>query len=264
MKQTACRLLLVLALAMASGRLLAQSPSTPPALSADLARYYFSTPAAEAVARADLDTTLDQLRRFKGQINSAAQLLGALRNEDRVQELYARHEGYLHLLCSLNRKDAACDADQKLESDVYAKTAFLNPEILTIPEDRLRGFLTQGPALAPYRFAVAEIRRDEPYSLPGPEQAFLDEFQPQIADWQYDLYQQIVAVISFGTVQTKSGPRDVIRQRSLIGVDTDGKVREEGFKRRYAGFASQRDLIAFALIHTVPVSYTHLTLPTKA
>ena len=43
----------------------------------------------------------------------------------------------------------------------------------------------------------------------------------------------------------------MVRQRNLIAADPDGRVREEGFKRRYAGFASQRDLLAFALIHTV-------------
>ena len=240
-----------LAFAMASGAALAQPPAPPQALAADLARYYFETPAAEIAARADLDAALDQLGRFKGQIDSAAQLLGALRSNDKVQQVYARHEGYLHLRCSLDRKDAACDAREKLESDVDAKTAFLSPEVLAIPEDRLRAFLKQEPALAAYQFALADIRRDAPHLLPGPEQALLDEFQPQIGDWQYDLYQQIVSGISFGTVQTKSGALDVVRQRSLITADVDGKVREEGFKRRYAGFASQRDLIAFALIHTV-------------
>jgi oligoendopeptidase F len=64
------------------------------------------------------------------------------------------------------------------------------------------------------------------------------------------LYEQIVAGISFGTVQTSSGPLDVVRQRNLIAANADGRVREEGFKRRYAGFASQRELLAFALLHT--------------
>ena len=160
---------------------------------------------------------------FKGKINSAKQLLGALQTYDKVQVLFTKHEGYLHLVCSQNRKDPACEADEKLESDVDAKTAFLAPEILAIPEDRLRAFLNEQPALAAYKFALADMRRDAPHVLPGPEQAFLDEFQPQIADWQYDLYQQIVAGISFGTVQTKSGELDVARQRSLIAVDPDAK-----------------------------------------
>ena len=235
----------------ATPSVLAQTPSTSDTVSADLVRYYFKTAADEVAARAELKAALDRMGRFQGQLNSPAQLLGVLREYDLVQKIFARHEGYLHLRCSQNRKDAACDADQALESDVEAKTAFLNPEILAIPEDRLREFLSEERALAEYRFALSDIRRDAPHLLPGPEQALLDQFQPQIGDWQYDLYQQIVAGISFGTVQAPSGALDVVRQRNLIVADPDGRVREEGFKRRHAGFASQRDLLAFALIHTV-------------
>ena len=234
----------------------AQSPvsaSVPPysGISADLARYYFKTPADEVAARAELNSALSVLNKFQGQLNSARKLLGALQQYDAVKILFARHEGYLHLRCSQNRQDVACQDDQTLESDVDAKTAFLNPEILAIPQDRLNTFLDAEPALASYRFALSDIRRDAPHLLPGPEQAFLDRFGPEIGDWQYDLYEQIVGGISFGTVQTGPGPLDVVRQRNLIAVDPDPRVREEGFKKRLAGYASQRDLLSFALLHTV-------------
>jgi oligoendopeptidase F len=255
MRRRGCWALLSFAVA-ASVSISAQVPANSSALSADrlsadLSRYYFKTPADEVAARAELNAALDQMGRFKGQLNSLHQLLGVLRQYDVVQTLFAKHERYLHLRCALNRKDVACDADKTLESAVDAKTAFLDPEILAIPEDRLHAFLNEEPSLAEYRFAIAGIRRDSTHLLAGPEQALLDQFKPQIGDWQYDLYEQIVAGISFGTVRTSSGPLDVARQRNLIAADPDGRVREEGFKRRYAGYVSQRDLLAFALIQTV-------------
>lgn len=250
MRRCGCLAVFVFAIA-ASVRIVAQTPAALNGLSADLSRYYFKTPADEVAARAELNAALDRLGRFKGQLDSASQLLGALRQNDTVQKLFAKHEGYLHLRCSQNRKDAACDADKALESDVDAKTAFLDPEILVISEDRLNTFLNEEPALAEYRFALSDIRRSARHLLPGPEQALLDQFQPEIGDWQYDLYQQVVAGISFGTVKTASGDLDVVRQRNMIAADSDGRVREEGFKRTSAGFASQRDLLAFALIQTV-------------
>ncbi len=243
--------ILLLFVVVVSLKIFAQSSGTSAALSADLARYYFKTPADEVAARAELNAALDALSRFKGQLNSAYQLLGVLRQYDTVQKRFAKHEGYLHLRCSLDRKDAACDADQALESDVDTKTAFLDPEILAIPEGRLDAYLKEEPVLAEYRFALSDIRRDRPHLLPEAEQSLLDQFQPQIGDWQYDLYQQVVAGISFGKVKTASGELDVVRQRNLIAADPDGHVREEGFKKRFAGFAGQRDLLAFALIHTV-------------
>lgn len=250
MRQLRCGALLVFAI-IASVGVSAQTPTTPDALSADLSRYYFKTPADEVAARAALNAALTEMIQFKGQLKSAHQLLGALRQYDAVQKLFTKHDGYLHLRCSQNRQDAACEDEQTIESDIDAKTAFLDPEILAIPEDQLSAFLNEEPRLTEYRYALSDIRRDRPHLLPEAEQALLDEFQPQIGDWQYDLYQQIVAAIPFGTVQTSSGTLDVVRQRNLIAADLDGRVREEGFKRRLAGFASQRDLLAFALTHTV-------------
>jgi oligoendopeptidase F len=226
--------------------------TAPPAVfSADLARYYFASPEAEIAARTDLDTALKHLGTFHGQINTGQRLLNVLQSYEDVQKIYRRHETYLRLRCSLNRKDPSCAANSKLESEFDAATAFLSPEILAIPESQLQTFKAAEPGLKPYQFALEDIRRDSSHTLPGAEQAFLDRLQPEIADWQYDLYEQIVAGISFGTVQTPTGPLDVVRQRNLLASHTDPHVREEAFKRRMDGFASRRDLLAFALIHTV-------------
>jgi oligoendopeptidase F len=221
------------------------------ALSIDLPRYYFKSPQEEIAARADLHEALDRLERFKRQLNSSSQLLAFLKENDAVQKLFDKHDDYLYLRCSLNRKDSACDEEEKLDSGFNAKTAFVGPAILDIPGDRLRSFLSQEPKLKQYSFELSDTRRKVPHLLPEAQQRFLDELHPEIADWQYDLYDRIVAGIKFGTVQTQAGPLDVIRQRNLIAGSADARVREEGFRKRYAGYASQRDLIAFALIHTV-------------
>jgi oligoendopeptidase F len=205
MRLRACSPSLALVL-LTSAIVTAQTPATMSAFSADLPRYYFKTPEEEVAARAELNTALDQMASFKGKIDSAGQLLCVLQRYDSVRKLFARHERYLHLRCSINRKDkdSACEADRKLESEVDAKTAFLDTEILALPEERLRAFFNEQPALVAYRFALSEIRRDAPHLLPADEQALLDQFEPEIADWQDDLYRQIVSGISFGTVQTTS------------------------------------------------------------
>jgi oligoendopeptidase F len=228
----------------------AQTASETP-LSADLARYYFGSPEAEITARTDLDSALKRLGNFRGQINTGQHLLGALESYEQSLELYRRHESYLHLRCSEDRKDPACDANAKLGSEVNAATAFLSPEILLIPEAQLHGFQSAEAGLKPYQFALEDIRRDSPHTLPGTEQAFLDRLQPEIADWQYDLYEQILAGIPFGTVETPAGSLDIVRQRNLLASHADPRIREEAFRRRLDGFASRRDLFAFALLRTV-------------
>jgi oligoendopeptidase F len=243
--------LIVLVLVGALGEAFTQNTTGQAGISVDLPRFFFATPSAEIAARGELIAALQKLDQSRGQINSSTSLLHAMQVRDEVAELWARHEAYLHLRCSLDRKEAACDDREKLESEIGAKTAFLDPEILAIPDDQLSAFWKQQRGLDSYRFAIAGIRRESAHLLPASEQAILDVFQPEISDWQYDLYGRLVAGAGFGTVSAKSGQLDVLRQAGLIAADADAAIREEGFKRRYAGFARQRDLLAFSLIHIV-------------
>ena len=229
----------------------AQASPAGQSLSADLGRYYFASPEAEVAARANLDAALERLNKFKGRIKTGVALLGALQSYEDVLKIYRLHEGYLRLRCSLNRKDAACEANEKLGSEVSAKTAFLNPEILAIPNAQLQAFMAASPRLKAYDFAIEDIRHEAQHVLPASEQRILDGLHSEIAGWQDDLYEQVLADIPFGTVQTTAGPLAVIRQRNLLASDPDPRVREEAFKRRYNGLASQHDVLAFALIHTV-------------
>jgi oligoendopeptidase F len=231
-------------------------PSAEGSLSVDLSRYYFKTPQEEVDGRTELNAALKRLEQLKGQLNSGSGLLGFLQQNDIAQKLFAKHDDYLYLRCSLNRKDSACEEEAKLDSEFHAKAAFFEPAILAIPDDRLRYFLSQEPKLKQFWFEISNIRRNGPHLLPEAQQRFLDELRPEIADWQYDLYDKIIAGIPFGTVQTSAGPLDVIRQRNLIASSTDTRVREEGFKKCFAGYASQRDLVAFALLHTVRAQQT--------
>ncbi len=223
----------------------------PAPLSADLSRYYFASPEREVAARAELDNALARLEAWKGRVSSGPALLHALEAYEAVQRVFRRHEGYLHLRCSLDRKDPSCEANRRLAAEVDARTAFLEPEVLALAPDRLQAFEAAEPALARYAFAVDDMRRETGHLLPASEQALLDRFGPDIADWQYDLYQEVVADIPFGVVQTNAGPLDVFRQRRMLAANPDAHVREEAFRRRMGGWTSRRDLLAFALIHTV-------------
>jgi len=84
----------------------AQSPSQP-SLTADLARYYFASPEAEVAARADLAQTLKSLQSYEGYLDNGPNLFLALQAYEKVQTLYRRHDGYLHLRCARNREDKA-------------------------------------------------------------------------------------------------------------------------------------------------------------
>jgi oligoendopeptidase F len=229
----------------------AAQPQSGPALTADLERYYFASPEAEIAARSSLTSALQELQLYKGRIPTAIGLLHEMQSYDKVLKIQHFHESYLHLRCARNRKDLACEAQQKLDADAAAKTAFLGPQILSLSAKRLKSFYAAEPGLKPFRFAIDDMRRDTGHVLPDEGEALLDTLQPEIAGWEYDLYEQIVSGIPFGTIETASGSLDVARQRTVLAANPDARVREEAFKRRLNGFSSFRDLLAFTLIHTV-------------
>jgi oligoendopeptidase F len=217
----------------------------------DLAKHFFASPAAEIADRHKLEAGLTALQRYRGKAAMSAKgLLAALRLNDLILASYGKHDAYLLLRCRMNRADKqACTADDALGSEVTRKTAFLASEIRRTPPATIRKYIDVVPELAAYRFFVATIRRDRPHTLPEETEEALAGLDPQIAGWQYDLYDALVARAAYGMVQTSHGTLDVRRQRNLIAVDRDPRVREEGFRKRYAALIPDRDLIAFALIH---------------
>ena len=229
----------------------ARAQSTDVRLSADLERYYFASPSAEQASRQDLQSSLANLAKLHGKLQQEPkQLLAALRAQDEIQRLAGKLDGYLHVRCAQDRTDSTCGDEDKVDADVAAGTTFVSAEILAIPADRLASFYHSEPKLAAYRFAIEKIRRNETHVLPLPQQELLDRFNPEIAGWQYSLYDEILSQTNFGSVQTPTGQLDVAHQRNLIAANPDQRVREEGLKLRYAGFTSHRDLLAFALLHT--------------
>ncbi len=246
MRVRICSLILAFCIIGAAG-----AQSTDVRLSANLERYYFPSPSAELASRQELQSSLASLAKLRGKLGQGPQqLLAALRMLDEIRKLIGKHDGYLHVRCALDRTDTTCGDEDKLDADVATAIAFVSAEILAIPAGRLASFYDSERALVAYRFTIDGIRRNEGHALPLPQQELLDRLTPEIAGWQYSLYDEILSQTNFGSVQTPAGPLDVSRQRNLIASNPDPQVREQGFRLRYAGFASNRDLLAFALLHT--------------
>jgi oligoendopeptidase F len=213
-------------------------------------RRLFPTPEAERLDRAALARKMNDIEALSGHIAADADhLLRAFELEDAVQKRYFRHEIYLDLRYAVDTRDEASRDDARaLEEEMTAKTAFLNDELLRVPDSVLAEFIAQRPALERYRFAIDSIRRYAPHTLSPPEERILATTAPLGRDWPFDLYERLIARTDFRLVTADGKAFDVDRQRSLIATSPDRSLREEAFRKRYTAFASQRDLYAFALI----------------
>lgn len=220
----------------------------------DFQRNFFASPETEKTERANYYAALKELESLKGKVAaSSGNLLQAFRLYDKALVEFIRHYTYLYLRYAVNTVDEASGAESsEMDAEFAKRTAFLQQELMQIDERSFSKFIRRKPALKVYRFAVESARRYQPHTLSLEEEEALSIASPLGSEWQSALYQKLLRRTEFGTIKTPGGEElDVRRQRALITNHPDRAVRESGFKKLYAGYASQRDLYAFALVSLV-------------
>jgi oligoendopeptidase F len=234
-------------------RFIAIPGETAPQYHFNFERNFFLSPQIEKTERANYYAALKDLESLKGKVaGSPNNLLRALNLYDKVLVEFIRHYTYLYLRYAVNTEDEASYTESsEMDAEFSKRTAFLRQELIQIKEQPLNNFIKQKPALKIYLFAVESARRLEPHTLSLKEEETLNISSPLAAEWQYDLYQKLLRRTQFGTVKTPNAELDVRRDRNVIANHPDRAVRETGYKKLYAAYASQRDLYAFALINLV-------------
>ncbi|MBV9924423.1 MAG: M3 family oligoendopeptidase [Acidobacteria bacterium] len=219
----------------------------------DFQKNFYANPQAEKVERASYYAVLKRLESLKGKVAaSPANLLSALSLYDEVLIEFIRHDTYLYLRYAVNTDDEMSEAESSaMDAEFTRRTAFLQQELIQVKPQTLESFIKRKPALKVYRFAVESAARNRSHTLSLKEEETLSITSPLTSEWQYDLYQKLLRRPVFEKIKTKSGEFDVRRDRLAIANYPDRDVREAGFKKLYAGYASQRDLYAFALINLV-------------
>jgi oligoendopeptidase F len=229
------------------------SLAAAPVYRIDFARYFFPEPSAEKADRSRLEELLQSLQAYRENgAQSAGQLLTMLRLFERAEIEFQKHETYLFLRRSIDTTDeASARDDDRLTALFSEKTAFVKRELGKIGPERLSGFLLAEPGLKPYVFAIESARREAAHALSLSEEELLASLAPATTGWQADLYFKLRDRTDFGSVMGAAGKLDVLGDRNAIASDPNRAVREEGFRKRFAGFEGEKDLYAFVLTRLV-------------
>src|SRR5689334_4557754 len=127
---------------------------------------------------AQVSAQLPEIRAFEGRLGESAEvLLAALQLRDAANEKLGRLVVYatmrMHEDSANSTYQALADRATTLGNDLNTAGAYLTPEILAIPEERIQGFLTEMPELNLYRHALDEITRLRPHVLSAELEALL-------------------------------------------------------------------------------------------
>ncbi|TGU97303.1 oligoendopeptidase F, partial [Mesorhizobium sp. M00.F.Ca.ET.186.01.1.1] len=120
----------------------------------------------------------EQVAALKGTLaQSGEQLLAALTLQDELTKTLDTVYVYARMRRDEDNANSTyqglTDRATSLSTQVYGALAYIQPEILTIPTDKLEAWINETEGLAHYRILLDEITRFKPHTLSSEEEALL-------------------------------------------------------------------------------------------
>ncbi len=193
----------------------------------------------------------DDLTGFRGKLGESAEaLLSFFQKKDELSYYLARvyvyaNESYHQDTADAKYQGYSLKADSAMVT-ANAATSFADPEILAIPEERLKKFLEEEPKLQQYRRAVEVILRDKEHTLSAVEENLLAEVG-EIAVGPGNIYSMFNnADIRFPSFTDVEGNRVQITHGNFIRFmhDKDRSLRKRVFRSVYQTYEKWGNTVA--------------------
>lgn len=201
-----------------------------------------------------LNSLLPKVSQYTGKLATSAQNLAAcLKLRDEIGMIGGKLYGYARMHKDENTANAKYQAMtgkvEALLAEAGAATAFIEPEILSIPGDKLTQFRQQEAGLKDYSFYFENLARQKKHVLSPAEEAILSRSSEatQTAENVFNMLAH--ADMRFPEVTDEKGNKVQLsegRYRSFI-MSADRRVREESFKALFATYNQYRNTFAATL-----------------
>ena len=214
----------------------------------------FPDDAAWEAAYAGVEGRLDEFSRFRGHIGEgAAVLLAAFELTDALAE----QTGKVMTYAGLHRAEDAtnthygelADRADGLGSRFEAATAFIQPEVAALPDATVASWLSEEPALAPYRVAIQRITRRRKH-IRSTEIEELLARATEMADAS-EVTQGVLedGELPLGEIQDEAGLPVKLAQGNLQRYldSADRRVRQEAWETSADGYLAFRNTFGATL-----------------
>jgi oligoendopeptidase F len=219
----------------------------------DLTLMYASDAAWEQETAA-LDGMIPDMAALQGTVGqSAAALLRALKLRDdvgvRIFQLYR----YASHRRDSDSTDPAGQALAERAGSLYAKiaaaTAFIEPEILAIPEETIAAWLREEPQLQLYAYALEELARQRAHVRSAEIEGILAQFY-DVTRATHETFEVLTnADLDFSTIEDENGqPVKLSHARYGRFMESqDRRVRRDAFKGMFGAFGGIRNTLGTTL-----------------
>lgn len=213
--------------------------------------------ADEAAWQADFEKLkgeLPKIAKFRGKLaGSAKDLAACLKQRDEIGVI----SGKLYAYARMHRDEDTAEAKyqgltgkvEALLAEAGAATAFIEPEIIAIPEATLAEFRKKEPGLKDYSFYFDNLLRQKKHVLSPAEEEILSRSAEATSAAENAFNMLAHADMRFPEVTGEDGAKVQLsegRYRSFI-MSPDRKVREEAFKGLFTTYNQYRNTFAATL-----------------
>jgi len=225
----------------------------PPAYTWNLESIYSSDDDWERGAQ-DLQRHLSELEALKGTLAQSGQaLLTVLRKRDELFEELGRLVAYAHMRRDEDTTNSKYQgmADRAMQLQVRATTAaaYIEPEILALPQATLDRFLREAPGLELYSHQLDDLNRMRPHVRSAEIEAVLAA-TGEITVAPGTIFTMIDnADLSLPVIKNEAGEEVQLTQGNYLVFirSADRRVRKEAFEGLHGTFLKQRNTIATTL-----------------
>ena len=200
---------------------------------------------------ASVEATANELAAMQGALGDGADtLLSTLNLEERVGEQLIK----VYAWAALKKDQDTADSDSQADSDramrLYVETssklAFIEPELLSLPEGTIEGFLDENEELAKYRHALETILRQRDHVLDTETETLLAS-AGEIFGAPSTIFGMLNdADMGYGEIENEDGELVTLTkanyQRFIESRNRD--VRKAAFETMHSAYQQQRNTIA--------------------
>ena len=202
----------------------------------------------------DVKKQIPEIQVFQGKLGeSAEKLYEALQYEDRLLERIGKLYTYAHMRYDQDTTNSFYqgldDRMKNLYSQAASQLAFIVPEILSIDEAKLAGFLNEKEELKLYEHALEEINLQRPHVLSAEAEALLAQ-AGEIMNASSTTFGMLNnADLQFPSIQDENGNEvEVTHGRYTRFLESaDQRVRHDAFKAVYDTYGQYRNTFASTL-----------------
>lgn len=183
--------------------------------------------------------------------DSAASMLKAF--EDYVEMMRINDKAYVYANMALDVNSAnselqeLSDRAEKMYTLVSEKTAWIQPEIVAIPDEKMKALLAD-KSLEPYKLVIEDMLRNKPHSLSKEMEELLAKSSP-LANSPTNIYGMLSKDVKFPKIKDEKGQEVQLTRANFITYleSKDRRVRQEAFKAYYSSLIHFQDSFAQTL-----------------